>query len=104
MAVLAPIPSARVSTAIAVKAGCFASIRKAYRKSWKTACMDLLATQGHNRIDSTGAARRNPAGKECGAEKHRSDFKINPGVDAAGFEKETLQKVRDGDRADQTNG
>src|SRR5438874_11533707 len=104
MAVLAPIPSARVSTAIAVKAGCFASIRKAYRKSWRTACMELLATQGHNRIDATGAARRDPASKESGAEKHRSDLKVNPRVNAANFEKETLQKMRDGDRAGQANG
>src|SRR5437763_195300 len=64
----------------------------------------LFRAQGDDGIDPTGAARRDPAGKECGAEKHRSDFKINPRVDAAGFEKETLQKVRDSDRADQTNG
>jgi len=64
----------------------------------------LFHSQCHDGVDSAGAARRDPAGKERGAEKHRSDFKINPRVDAAGFEKETLQKVRDGDRADQTNG
>src|SRR5467141_483265 len=104
MAVLAPIPSARVSTAIPVKAGCLASIRKAYRKSWRTACMDLFATQGHNRIDSAGAARRDPASKESGAEKHHPDLEVNPRVNAADFEKETLQKVRDGDCAGQTNG
>ena len=66
--------------------------------------MDLLATQGHNRIDPTGAARRDPASNESGTEKHRSDLKVNPRVDAAGFEKETLQKMRDGNREDQTNG
>src|SRR5205823_10045122 len=83
MAVLAPIPSARVSTATAVKAGCMASIRKAYRKSWRTACMDLLAAQGHDWIDPAGAARRDPASKESGADKHRSDLKVDPRVNAA---------------------
>jgi hypothetical protein len=66
--------------------------------------MDLLAAQGHDWVDSAGAVRRNPAGKESSAEKHRSDLKVNPRVDAAGFEKETLQKMRDGNREDQTNG
>jgi hypothetical protein len=66
--------------------------------------MDLLATQGHNRIDPTGAARRDPTSKERGAKKHRSDLKVDPRVNPADFEKETLQKMRDGDRADQTNG
>ena len=66
--------------------------------------MDLLAAQGHDWIDSAGAARRDPASKESGAEKHRSNLKVNSRVDAAGFEKETLQKMRDGNRADQTNG
>ena len=61
--------------------------------------MDLLAAQGHDWIDPTGAARRDPASKESGAEKHRSNLKVNPRVNAADFEKETLQKVRDGDRA-----
>ena len=66
--------------------------------------MDLLATQGHNRIDPTGAARRDPASKESSADKHRSDLKVDPRVNAADFEKETLQKVRDSDRAGQPNG
>ena len=63
--------------------------------------MDLLAAQGHDWVDSAGAARRNPASNESGTEKHRSDLKVNPRVNAASFEKETLQEVRDSDRAGQ---
>ena len=66
--------------------------------------MDLLAAQGHDWIDPAGAARRDPASKESGADKHRSDLKVDPRVNAADFEKETLQKMRDADRAGQTNG
>jgi len=66
--------------------------------------MDLLAAQGHDWIDPAGAARRDPTSKERGAKKHRSDLKVDPRVNPADFEKKTLQKVRDSDRADQTNG
>src|SRR5438067_6048485 len=64
----------------------------------------LFRAQGDDGIDPAGATRRDPAGKESGTEKHRSDLEVNSRVNAADFEKDALQKMRDRDRASQSNG
>jgi len=57
--------------------------------------MDLLATQGHNRIDPAGAARRDPASKESGAEKHRYNLKVNSRVNAVVLRPLPFQQPQD---------
>src|SRR2546425_11345478 len=56
IAVLAPIPSASVSTATAAKPGFFSSWRKANLRSFITQCL--------HRIDSRSASRRNPRSEQ----------------------------------------
>src|SRR6266850_1013102 len=82
MAVFAPMPSASVSTATAVKPGFFSSWRRANFKSF--------ITQGHHRIDSRGAARRNPAGKQRDAEQECRNDCESQRVGGA----HTIQKAR----------
>src|SRR5213593_1558683 len=61
MAVLAPMPSASVSTATAVKPGPFSSWRKANLRSF--------ITQRHHRIDS----RCSPCGQQASADQRGQD-------------------------------
>src|SRR4029434_8404520 len=66
MAVLAPIPSARVRTAIRVNPGDFLSSRRAKRKSVSIRSMFVrqsFGVQRDDRIDAAGAPRGNPAGE-----------------------------------------
>src|SRR5437867_13052123 len=65
MAVLAPMPSASVSTATAVKPGFFSSWRKANLRSF--------ITQRLHRIDLRRAAGRNVAGKGSDAKQAQRD-------------------------------
>ena len=64
MAVFAPMPSASVSTATAVKPGFFSSWRKANFRSF--------IPQRHHRIDLARAPGREPAGGQCHKQKSRS--------------------------------
>src|SRR5438477_5887730 len=65
MAVFAPMPSARVSTATAVKPGFFTSWRKANLRS--------LITQRLHRIDLRRAPGRQPAGQQCHGSQEQRD-------------------------------
>src|SRR6266576_569377 len=56
MAVFAPMPSASVSTATAVKPGFFSSWRKANLRSFITQCL--------HRIDTRSASRRQPGSEQ----------------------------------------
>src|SRR6476660_3286864 len=60
MAVFAPIPSARVSTATRVNPGDFRSWRKASFRSFM-----LLGAQSLNRVDTCSAARREQTRRQC---------------------------------------
>src|SRR2546423_7842429 len=67
IAVLSPIPSASVITAVAGKAGDCRSFRNAKRMSFIGCGGDfvlrkLIGTQGFKGIEQRSAARRNPAG------------------------------------------
>src|SRR5437879_2521359 len=64
-AVFAPIPSASVSTATAVKPGFFSSWRKANLRS--------LITQSLDRIDFRRAPRGHPAREQCHRRKQQRD-------------------------------
>src|SRR5438067_4754537 len=64
IALLAPIPSARVRIAMMVKAGAFANIRNAYFRSVNT--KSLFSAQCLHRIDKCSATRRQKTGEERG--------------------------------------
>src|SRR5207253_6104050 len=65
MALLAPIPSARVKIAMMVKAGAFTNIRSAYFRSVNIDCAsDLFGAQRLHWIDKGGATRRQQTRKE----------------------------------------
>src|SRR5690349_3630335 len=61
IAVLAPIPSARVSTATAAKPGLLVNIRRPYRRSWKSAFM----AQCHHRVHPGRASCGKIIGEQC---------------------------------------
>src|SRR5437867_7362407 len=65
IAVLAPMPRARVSTATAVKPGFFSSWRKANFRSF--------IPQRLHRIDLRRAPRRQPAGKQSSGDQKHDD-------------------------------
>src|SRR6266511_2033646 len=75
MAVLAPMPSAKVTTAMSAKIGFFTSIRKPKRKSCNSefitspylSTVPSLVTQRHQRIDF----RCSSAGYVAGNQRHR---------------------------------
>src|SRR5439155_12975942 len=56
IAVFAPMPSASVSTATAVKPG--------FLSNWRKANLRSFITQRHHRIDLRRSARRQPAGAD----------------------------------------
>src|SRR2546423_11393455 len=95
IAVLSPIPSASVITAIAVKAGDCRSLRNANRMSFIGCGVGALEkfsfrTQCDDGIDTRGAARRNPGSKKRRAKKQQTDSEINSRIDPLHFEKHTL--------------
>src|SRR5438477_5123844 len=92
MAVLAPMPSARVITAIDVKAGDLRSWRKANLRSFIS-----LGAQGLNRIDARGAARRNETRRGCDQCEHSCNCEINERIERVDFEKDVLQRSRSED-------
>src|SRR5215813_6683201 len=71
IAVLTPIPRARVITTTAVNPGCRQSPRMAYRMSLVSEficgspSVSLLVSQRHQWIDLRRAARRNVTGQSC---------------------------------------
>src|SRR4051794_7372757 len=64
MAVLAPIPSASVSTAIRVKAGSCANLRKAKRRSANRSEAISLVPKSDHWVNLAGAVSRPPASDE----------------------------------------
>src|SRR5437764_13878073 len=64
IAVLSPMPSARVRTAIAAKAGALVSVRQANRKSLSIYIKRLLGPQGLDRIDHGRPPGRQQAGEQ----------------------------------------
>src|SRR5690348_7587544 len=75
MAVFAPMPSASVSTATAVKPGCF--------NNWRMANLRSFITQRLHRIDFRGPARRQPAGEQCDGYQEQGDRKVGDRVAGA---------------------
>src|SRR5712671_5097531 len=75
IALFAPIPSARVKTAMKVKAGALSSWRRAKRRSF--------IAQGNNRIDPGGAAGGKPAGEEGNSRERDDGGEERAGIEAA---------------------
>src|SRR5204863_10052921 len=96
MAVLAPMPSARVSTAIAVKPGFFSSWRKAKRRSF--------ITQRRHRIDLRRPTRGNPRREQpCEDENPGSGEKYNR-IGRIHFKEHLLERLSDGVRKKESPG
>src|SRR6185437_11589581 len=76
IAVFAPMPRARVSTATAVKPADLASIRMPYFRSFQSAPISspnfLFVTQRSQRIDVRGPPRWDVACEKCDSAEHES--------------------------------
>src|SRR3982751_3886170 len=90
--VFRPIPSARVTIAMKVKAGDLRSWRKANFKSFMS-----LGAQGLNRIDARGAPRRNQTRRGRNQCEHSRNCEINERIERVDFEKDVLQCSRSED-------
>src|SRR5947207_7050663 len=88
-AVFAPIPSARVRTATTVKPGAFASWRSAYRRSFIR--LQSFHPQRFNWIDSSSAARWQPASCERYQSQRHGSAEKRRRIPDAHFVKETCQ-------------
>src|SRR5881392_1092057 len=96
MAVFAPMPSARVSTATAVKPGFFSSWRKANLRSF--------ITQSLHRIDLCSASSGNPRREQpCEDENPGSGKKYNR-IGRIHFKEHLLQRLSDGVRKKESPG
>src|SRR5436189_2739961 len=93
IAVLAPMPSASVSTATAVKPGFFSNWRKANLRSF--------ITQRLHRIDSRCAARWHPAREQGHARKRQRDYGEGERIGGLDLEEQRLQHSRKGQRCHQ---
>src|SRR5437667_8792358 len=82
MAVFAPMPSANVSTATAVKPGFFSSWRKANFRSFITQCL--------HRIDFRCAAGGQPAGEQCNAGEQKRNGGERQRIGGFHFKKQAL--------------
>src|SRR6266446_9914226 len=94
MAVFAPMPSASVSTATALKPGFFTS--------WRMANFRSLITQCLHRIDFGGAPRRQVAGGESHSPQKQTDQTERQRVGRSNSEKQARQETSEGHRARQT--
>src|SRR5438874_5929369 len=96
IAVFAPMPSARVSTATAVKPGFFSSWRKANLRSF--------ITQSLHRIDLCSASSGNPRREQpCEDENPGSGKKYNR-IGRIHFKEHLLQRLSDGVRKKESPG
>src|SRR5947207_12571966 len=92
IAVLSPIPSANVMTAIDVNAGDLQSWRKANFRSFMS-----FGAQSLNRIDARGAVRRNETRRGRNQCEHSCNCEINERIERVDFEKDVLQCSRSED-------
>src|SRR6266568_3367128 len=92
--VVAPMPSASVSTATAVKPGFFSSWRKANFRSF--------ISQRLHRIDFGGAPRRQVAGGASHSPQKQTDQTERQRVGRSDSEKQARQETSEGQRARQT--
>src|SRR6266513_5015913 len=81
MAVFAPMPSASVSTATAVKPGFF--------RSWRKANLRSFITQRFHRIDSRRITGRQPAGENAHAHQQQGDCHECQWINRLDLEKQT---------------
>ena len=88
MALLAPMPSARVKMAIAVKAGAFTNIRSAYFRSLNIEFF-LFRSQRDHRIDRHRATRRKVGGDQSRAAEHDGDNGLDRQITGAYAVKQT---------------
>src|SRR5438128_10546782 len=89
------MPSARVSTATAVKPG--------FLSSWRKANLRSLITQSLHRIDSRRPSRRHPAGEQGHARKRQRDYGEGERIGGLDLEEQRLQHSRKGQRCHQTD-
>src|SRR6266480_1522774 len=94
--VFSPMPSASVKTAIAVNAGDLRSWRKANFKSFIS-----LGTKCLNRVDTSGAARRNKTGGSCNDREQPGDGEIDGRIEWIHFEENIFQGGRHDDSQQQ---
>src|SRR2546429_8038734 len=83
IAVLAPTPSASVTTATAENAGLLMSCRSAKRR--------LLITKSNHWIDTGGATSRSEARCRCDDGKNCAHSKINRGIERVHLKQDVLQ-------------
>src|SRR5262245_2313672 len=94
MAVLAPIPSASVSTATVVNPGFLSNWRSANLRSFMTECL--------HRIDFCGPPRRQPASDERYREQPNRDGGDRQRIEWFYFEQQSLKQARERERASET--
>src|SRR5438094_697284 len=94
IAVFAPMPSASVSTATAVKPGFFSNWRKANLRSFITQCL--------HRIDFCGAARREETSKQRSGDEQDWDGCKSEGISWGDPEQQAAQNPCQRDRTDQS--
>src|SRR2546427_7916550 len=90
IAVFAPIPSASVSTATAVKPGFFSSWRKANLRSFITQCL--------HRIDTRSASRRQPRSEQRHQQEQQRHASERQRIGGFDVEEQRLQHARKGQR------
>src|SRR5439155_1305903 len=94
IAVFAPIPSASVSTATAVKPG--------FLTSWRMANLKSFITKRLHRIDPRRAARRQPARQQCDQEQKQRAHDECFRVGRTHAEQQTRHQTGEGECARQT--
>src|SRR5881392_913164 len=95
IAVFAPMPSASVSTATAVKPGFFSNWRRAKRRSF--------ITQRLYRIDLRRATRRQPASEQCDHSQHQWDNGERERIGRRHTEEEAANQMRQRERSGQAD-
>src|ERR1051325_2836045 len=102
-----PIPSASVSSAIAVNAGRFSRLRNPYRRSVKIRSISvssvLLRSQRLERIDLRRPTRRNPTSQQSNADQHEGDQRERQRIARTDPKQQAFQESRKRKRAKQAN-
>src|SRR6059058_4302541 len=95
IAVLAPMPSASVSTATAVKPGFFSNWRKANLRSF--------ITQRHHRIGPRGSSGWNEAGQQRHDQQQQRNHHERDGIHRTDSKQQAAQQSSGGKRSGQAD-